>query len=406
MITSIVDVNRRKYQAKAEQCLRQGDFKGAGFYTLKAAECTFTLAEECGGPVGKAWAQEAYRLLETAEGIKKLMIEEQKNPNKKKKRNPFLTSGGGQEGGEGAEAGEESQWLIKGRPSERLADVAGLEELKQVLKDRVIDVFNKPEAYKTFNLKGGGGVLMYGPPGTGKTFLARAVAGELDAAFFYVNGATIKDKYVGETEKKIARLFEEARQHERSIIFIDECDALLAAPNDSVKVNSVNQFLASMGGFEESENLLLVLAATNKPWLLDSGIIRSKRLGIRILVGPPDMEARKAILEAHLKGVPLVDNFPYRDLAEATEGYSGADIEALCDQMKILAVRRWPSGQASTEGSAFTDNVFAGRNTVMDAVRITVDDAKAALDTVKPTITPEMNQKYMDWKAKWEKQQS
>jgi len=143
--------------------------------------------------------------------------------------------------------------------------VAGLDDVKAALRDDVINVMSHPEIYERFKVEGGGGVLMYGPPGNGKTFVAKAVAGELDAAFFAVDASQIKNKYVGETEKNMRRLFEEARQHERAVVFLDEVDALLQKRGNQ-KVNAVTQFLILADGIAETGDCtLLLLGATNKP---------------------------------------------------------------------------------------------------------------------------------------------
>ena len=149
--------------------------------------------------------------------------------------------------------------------------------------------FLHPELFERFKVKIGGGMLMYGPPGNGKTYIAKAVAGELDAAFFNVNASQIKDKYVGETEKNLQRLFDEARQHDKAVIFLDEVDHLLARRGNR-KIGTVAQFLALTDGLVKNNNCMLVLAATNKPWVLDEAVVRPGRLGTHIYVGPPDDE--------------------------------------------------------------------------------------------------------------------
>lgn len=180
---------------------------------------------------------------------------------------------------------------------------------------------------------------MYGPPGTGKTFIARAVAGELDAAFFAVDASQIKDKYVGETEKNMRRLFEEARSHERAVIFLDELDALLSKRGNQ-KVNAVTQFLILADGLVKSSNTLLLLGATNKPWAIDPAALRPGRFGKQIYVGLPDATARRAIMEYCLRDVPVAESFPYEDLARKTEGFSGADMAELSRRAKMATIRR------------------------------------------------------------------
>ena len=211
--------------------------------------------------------------------------------------------------------------------------MAGLDEVKQELREKVIEPFLHPELFERFKVKIGGGILMYGPPGNGKTYIAKAVAGELDAAFFNVNASQIKDKYVGETEKNLQRLFDEARQHDKAVIFLDEVDHLLAKRGNR-KIGTVAQFLALTDGLVKNNNCMLVLAATNKPWVLDEAVVRPGRLGTHIYVGPPDEKAREAIVALNMKDVPAADNVSFAEIATKAERYSGADIAELCDRAK------------------------------------------------------------------------
>jgi transitional endoplasmic reticulum ATPase len=222
--------------------------------------------------------------------------------------------------------------------TEKLSDVAGLEDVKAELREKVIEPFTRPELFERFKLQKGGGVLMYGPPGNGKTFIARAIAGEMNAKFFPVNAAEIKSKWVGDTEKNLQKLFDEAKQHPKSVIFLDEVDHLLAARGNR-KIGAVTQFLSLSDGLIKIKNCMLMLAATNKPWMLDEAVIRPGRLGTHIYVGPPDLKAREAILSLNLKLVPT-ENFSLAEIAVGTENYSGADIAELCDHAKRAAKNR------------------------------------------------------------------
>jgi SpoVK/Ycf46/Vps4 family AAA+-type ATPase len=252
-----------------------------------------------------------------------------------------------------------------------------LYDVKRQLQEKVIEPFLQPELYERFKVKVGGGILMYGPPGNGKTFIAKAIAGELDAAFFNVNASQIKDKYVGETEKNVQKLFDEARQHERAVIFLDEIDALLSKRGNR-KIGSVAQFLPVMDGLVKNTNCLLVLGATNKPWVLDEAVMRPGRMGTHIYVGPPDQPARESILAYTLKGVPVSEEMAIAEVANQTNGYSGADIAELCDRAKHAALRR-----------QFTD----GKEAV-----VTSEDFKEAITQVKPSVTAKMLNEYEKWR--------
>ncbi|OQB42916.1 MAG: ATP-dependent zinc metalloprotease FtsH [Candidatus Hydrogenedentes bacterium ADurb.Bin179] len=356
---------KREHEAAAEKALADRDYAKAFFHTAKAAEFGFSLAEQVEGKVARSYVDDANELLEIAAALKEKAARQQPAAPQKALRET------------GDEDTAKTQWELKDKPSEKLADVAGLDAVKQELREKVIEPFTHPELYERFKVKVGGGILMYGPPGNGKTFVARAIAGELDAAFFNVNASQIKDKYVGETEKNMQRLFEEARQHDRAVLFLDEVDHLLAKRGNR-KVGTVAQFLALTDGLVKNTNCMLVLAATNKPWILDEAVIRPGRLGTHIYVGPPDAPARQAIIAYSLKDTPVADDLSSENLAARTDGYSGADIAELCDRAKRSALARQLA--AGTEE------------------QITNADFDAALQKVRPSVTPAMLKEFEAWR--------
>ncbi|MGA1529968.1 MAG: ATP-binding protein, partial [Kiritimatiellia bacterium] len=260
---------------------------------------------------------------------------------------------------------------------QRLDDVAGLVDVKMELQEKVIAPFQHPEVYERFKVEVGGGILMYGPPGNGKTFMARAIAGELDAAFFNVNTSQLKDKYVGETEKNISRLFQEARAHERAVIFLDEIDHLLSRRGNQ-KVGMVAQFLTMMDGLEKSSTCLLVLGATNKPWAIDEAVLRPGRMGTHVYVGPPDATAREAILAYNLRGVPVGEDVSMPQIAQKTDGFSGADMSALSDRAKRFALNR----QLATDNETL----------------VSAEDFEAALEKVRPSFHAAMVAEFIAWR--------
>ena len=156
-------------------------------------------------------------------------------------------------------------------------------------------------SYERFRVRPGGGVLMYGPPGNGKTYIARAIAGELEAAFIAVDLAAVKSKYVGDTAKNLRSIFDEALRHDSAVIFLDEVDALLSRRGNR-RVDSVPQFLMLTDGLVKTERCLLLLGATNQPWTLDDAVLRPGRLGIHLYVGPPDAKARGNPCHSHEGG--------------------------------------------------------------------------------------------------------
>ena len=228
----------------------------------------------------------------------------------------------------------------------KLADVKGLADAKQIVMDALVNPVKHPDIYKTLKIKSGKGLLLYGPPGTGKTMFARAIAGEMGLPFIYKKISELKDKYVGESEKGISRLFEEAYSHKQSVVFLDECEGLLRKRGNQ-KVNIVEAFLAELDGFATNRNSqVFVLLATNRPWLIDSAVMRSGRIGTAVYVGLPDAETREAIVSAALKEVPLADDVSIAEIVSLTEGYSGAELNhgdggGVCNVAENIAGRRW-----------------------------------------------------------------
>ena len=225
-------------------------------------------------------------------------------------------------------------------PNTDFDDVGGLEDAKQVLTESVEWPLTYERLFDVTNTNPPSGVLLYGPPGTGKTLLARALAGETDVNFVRVDGPEIVDRYVGESEKAIRKVFERARQAAPSIVFFDEIDAIAATRDDSHEVTErvVSQLLTELDGMRENPNLI-VLAATNRKEFIDPALLRPGRLDTHVLVPEPDFEARKQILEVHTRGKPMGDDVDLDELAGELEGYTGADIEALVRNASMGAIR-------------------------------------------------------------------
>lgn len=222
-------------------------------------------------------------------------------------------------------------------------DVAGLDEVKESIRSRIIYPLRYPEAYEKFKMQTGGGVLMYGPPGTGKTMIARAIASEADARFYHITGSDIVSQWFGVAEQNIKKLFETAKKDKSAIIFFDEFHALVPkdTKNSSVVPRIVAEFLNQMDGFAKSENTLLVLGATNVPWDINDGIKRSGRFDEKIYVPLPDKEARKHIMIKKFKDVPIEDDVDFDEFAINTEGFNGADIAEFCNRSRRFALERY-----------------------------------------------------------------
>ncbi|ELY55080.1 AAA family ATPase [Natronococcus jeotgali] len=226
-------------------------------------------------------------------------------------------------------------------PETDFTDVGGLEGAKNTLRESVEWPLTYDRLFEETNTEPPSGVLLYGPPGTGKTLLARALAGETDVNFVRVDGPEIVDRYVGESEKAIRKVFERARQAAPSIVFFDEIDAITAARGtgqNEVTERVVSQLLTELDGMRENPNLV-VLAATNRKDQIDPALLRPGRLDTHVLVGEPDLEAREKILAVHAGDKPLAEDVDLAALAAELEGYTGADIEALVRTASMKAIR-------------------------------------------------------------------
>ena len=365
---SFLSDKKKEHEDAAVAALDKRDYAMAFAHTVKAAEYGLQLARQTEGEVSDAYVEDANSLLDTAKSIKKQIG-----------KAATVTADGKSDSADpenGSALGEE--WLVRDKPNVKLDDVAGLEDVKQALREDIGNAIKHPELYKTFGIAAGGGILLFGPPGTGKTFIAKAVAGELDAAFFSVSGSQIKDKYVGETEKNMRRLFEAADEHKCSVIFIDEAESILKKRSADDKVSPVTDFLILADGLKERKNTLLLLGGTNNPWDIDPAVLRPGRFGKRIYVGLPDEGARLAIFKLNLKGVPLDPYIKLDDFARQAEGYSGADIKGICERAKKKAISRLIDDPQQEQTLLFSD--------LNDSFKST-----------PPSVTKAQVQKYLDW---------
>ncbi len=253
-------------------------------------------------------------------------------------------------------------------------DVGGLDEVKQEIKEAVEWPLNYPAKFEKMSIRPPKGILLYGPPGTGKTLLAKAVANESSANFISVRGPQLLSKWVGESEKAIREIFKKARQVAPSIIFLDELDAI--APVRGTEFGSktservINQLLTELDGIEVLKNVV-VIAATNRPEIIDPALIRSGRFDRLVFVGPPSREGRIEIFKIHLKNTPLSDDVNVEQLADLTDNYVGSDMESLCREAVMLALR---------------EN--------FDSERVEMRHFKDALKKVRPALAEDMLEYY------------
>lgn len=236
-----------------------------------------------------------------------------------------------------------AKMLEDGNTQVTFADVAGLEEAKEEVEE-IVDFLKEPQKYTRLGGRIPKGVLMVGPPGTGKTLLAKAIAGEAAVPFFSISGSDFVEMFVGVGASRVRDLFEQGKKNSPCIIFIDEIDAVgrqrgagMGGGHDE-REQTLNQLLVEMDGFEANETVILI-AATNRPDVLDSALLRPGRFDRRVYIGNPDVKGRKAILEVHAKKTLLADNVDLLDIAKGTPGFSGADLENLVNEAALLAAR-------------------------------------------------------------------
>lgn len=252
------------------------------------------------------------------------------------------------------------------------SDVGGFDSIKKEIRETFIPTEER-KAFEHLGIKPPRGVLLYGPPGTGKTLIAKAVANESGSNFICVNGPELTSKWMGESEKAIRQIFKRAKQMAPCIIFFDEIDSITPkrgtrAENASIE-RMVNQILTSMDGIEGLENVT-VMAATNRPDMMDPALLRPGRFDKMILVGKPDLESRLRILEVHTKDMPLI-NVDLIDIAELTDGYVGADLQAVCREAGMAAFHENPNAK------------YVDRKHFM-----------SALDIIKPSVDPKIMDEY------------
>ncbi len=227
-------------------------------------------------------------------------------------------------------------------PRIKWGDVGGLDEVKQEIKEAVEWPLNHPEKFEKMSIRPPKGILLYGPPGTGKTLLAKAVANESSANFISVRGPQLLSKWVGESERAIREVFKKARQVAPSIVFLDELDAIapIRGTEFGTKTSErvINQLLTELDGIEVLKNVV-VIAATNRPEIIDPALIRSGRFDRLVFVGPPTRDGRIEIFRIHLRNTPLSEDVNIEEIAELTDNYVGSDMESLCREAVMLSLR-------------------------------------------------------------------
>jgi cell division protease FtsH len=249
-------------------------------------------------------------------------------------------------------------------PTVTFDDVAGVEEAKEELKE-VVEFLKEPEKFIALGARIPKGVLLVGPPGTGKTLMAKAVSGEASVPFFSISGSEFVEMFVGVGASRVRDLFEQAKRHSPCIIFVDEIDAVgrqrgagLGGSHDE-REQTLNQILVEMDGFDTDTNVIII-AATNRPDILDPALLRPGRFDRRVTLDRPDMRGREAILKVHAKGKPLETEVDLGVLARSTPGFVGADLENTVNEAAILAARRNKKAIGQSELEEAVERVIAG----------------------------------------------
>ena len=269
------------------------------------------------------------------------------------------------------------------KPNVKWDDIGALEDAKQELKEAVEWPLKYSKVFSHMNAKPPRGILMYGPPGTGKTMLAKAVATESEANFISVKGPEFLSKWVGESEKAVRETFRKARQAAPCVIFMDEVDSITSergtGSDSNVTERVISQLLTEMDGLSALHDVV-VIAATNRPDIIDPALLRPGRFDKSIYIGTPDRESRKKIFEIHTRSKPLAEDVDLEELAKDTEDYTGADISAVCNEAVMIAVRKLvESGQMPSDEE-------------IAACKVQMEHFKTAIEKIGPKVRKELSQ--------------
>lgn len=316
---------KKEHEALAEKALRAKDYALAKFHVAQAAKYAFVLADRCEGALRAAYEANGNDLVEIAEDLQR------------------RAAGGGADR-KGAKSAEASACRMAERPTVRLDDVAGMQGVKDQIRLRLVEPARHPDEAKRYGLKVGGGILLYGPPGTGKTFLAKAVAGELGLPFYTVTAADVFGKFVGESENNVRNLFRAARSNPLSVVFVDELETIFRRRGEGAHETTqkvITVMLQELDGVNDAQNPILLLGATNAPWMIDEAFLRTGRFDVMAYVGLPNLDARRQILRAAFRdGSVACDEEALERTAARTEGLSGADLKGLAQKVKQMAYDR------------------------------------------------------------------
>jgi transitional endoplasmic reticulum ATPase len=346
----ILEDRYRQYRSKADTLREHEEYEEAATYYRKCAEVMRDIAEkEPSERLTKKRLDLAENLSNAAD---KLENADERDEEPARDRDPAAGGGGPDRGGEGGGGGDPSgedeevdaEQYLSEVPDMDFGDVGGMSDLKQTLRDKVIDPLERSELYEKYDVSVVNGFLLYGPPGTGKTYVTKALAGELDYNFIDIKTSQITSSLVGKAAENVTELFDVARDNQPCMVFMDEIDAVAGdrsggAQKTSSEKKMVNQLLQEIGQINDDDEDIIVVAATNLLDDIDDAIQRSGRFDERIEVPPPDATARKAILRVHLRDKPvLTEAIDWDAVAEATDGFVASDMELLATEAAYEAI--------------------------------------------------------------------
>ncbi len=324
----------------------------------RAAEVLLKLAKMSEGELKKSRLERASRLIDYVNNLDtaKTQVKNINSEVSKKQTNEDNT---------------ETVWEAATVPNISFEDIAGLEDVKESVRLRIILPRKYPEIYQRYKKKPGGGILMYGLPGTGKTMIAKAISKEIEAKFYSVKSSDVVSKWFGEAERNVKNLFETARKEKNAVIFFDEFEALGAkrGSNSSVMSRLIPELLAQIQGFQETESNILLLAATNRPWDIDTAFLRPGRFNEKLYVPLPDYDARMYLITKALEGLPIDKDISIDSLVKYTEGFNGADVIEFCERLKDGPIKR---------------TIENGGREIQN---ITLNDVKNTKELVKSSVT-------------------
>jgi transitional endoplasmic reticulum ATPase len=366
---------------------KAGDYPKARVHYLMAAKYLCALAKETEAEFKQQRLTKAQRLIDIAKELEGKKV--QRHGGTEAQSGWDSIKKGRRIAVEDEEESKADKWVVSNPPKTSFEDVAGLEDVKNLISLRVIYPLEHPEislrviyplehpeVTERFGKRAGGGVLLYGPPGTGKTMMARAIACELDATFMSVKCSDIMSKWVGSAEKHIQELFAAAQSHPRCVVFMDETESIVSkrGGGSTVMNRVIPEFLAQVDGLEKRENMLLLLGATNRPWDMDRAALRPGRFDELIYVPLPDEKARLKMLGINFKDVPKAEDVDLVRLAGRLAGYSGADIKGFTEAVTDLPYQR---------------QIETGAEQV-----VTAEDIEKALQRVRPSVDEKMLTRY------------